>query len=51
MEIQILVLYAPMPRRSHKAVDRRCSSIREFGFRIPCLARSSTRRKSEGGAR
>jgi ParB-like chromosome segregation protein Spo0J len=45
MEIQIwpidkLVCYARNPRRNDSAVDRMCSSIREFGFRIPCLTRS-----------
>jgi len=29
------------PRNPHDAaVDRMCASIREFGFKIPCLARS-----------
>jgi DNA modification methylase len=45
MEIQIwpidrLVGYARNPRRNDAAVDRMCSSVREFGFKIPCLARS-----------
>jgi DNA modification methylase len=44
-EIQIwhidkLVLYARNPRRNDAAVDRMCASIREFGFKIPVLARS-----------
>ncbi len=44
-EIQIwpidkLVFYARNPRRNDAAVDRMCASIREFGFKIPCLARS-----------
>ena len=44
-EIQIwsinkLVLYARNPRKNDAAVDRMCSSIREFGFKIPCLIRS-----------
>jgi DNA modification methylase len=45
MEIQIwpidkLVLYARNPRKNDAAVDRMCGSIREFGFKIPCLVRS-----------
>ena len=28
------------PRRNDAAVDRMCGSIREFGFKIPCLVRS-----------
>src|SRR6266436_3762395 len=44
-EIQIwpmdrLVFYARNPRKNDSAVDRMCSSIREFGFKIPVLARS-----------
>jgi hypothetical protein len=44
-EIQIwpidkLVLYARNPRKNDAAVDRMCGSIREFGFKIPCLVRS-----------
>src|SRR6266853_3748710 len=44
-EVQIwpidkLVFYARNPRRNDAAVDRMCGSIREFGFKIPCLARS-----------
>src|SRR5271154_5371234 len=35
-----LVFYARNPRRNDAAVDRMCSSIREFGFKIPVLARS-----------
>src|ERR1700683_2653410 len=46
LEIQIwpidrLVLYARNPRKNDSAVDRMCSSIREVGFKIPVLARSS----------
>jgi ParB-like chromosome segregation protein Spo0J len=46
MEIQIwpidkFVLYARNPRKNDAAVDRMCASIREFGFKIPCLVRSS----------
>jgi DNA modification methylase len=45
LEIQIwpidrFVLYARNPRKNDAAVDRMCSSIREFGFKIPVLARS-----------
>src|SRR5260370_539436 len=28
------------PRKNDRVVDRMCSSIREFGFKIPCLVRS-----------
>jgi DNA modification methylase len=38
--IDRLVLYARNPRKNDSAVDRMCSSIREFGFKIPVLARS-----------
>ena len=46
MDIQIwpierLVLYARNPRKNDTVVDRMCSSIREFGFKIPVLARSN----------
>jgi hypothetical protein len=45
IEIQIwpidkLVAYARNPRKNDAAVDRMCASIREFGFKIPCLVRS-----------
>lgn len=45
IEIQIwpidkLVFYARNPRRNDAAVNRMCSSLREFGFKIPVLARS-----------
>jgi len=45
LEIQVwpidrLVLYARNPRKNAAVVDRMCSSIREFGFKIPVLARS-----------
>src|SRR3954454_15478275 len=44
-EVQIwpidrLVFYARNPRKNDPAVDRMCASIREFGFKIPVLARS-----------
>src|SRR3954462_16030586 len=35
-----LVHYARNPRKNDGAVDRMCSSFREFGFKIPVLARS-----------
>lgn len=45
MKVQIwpidkLVFYARNPRKNDAAVDRMCGSIREFGFKIPCLVRS-----------
>jgi DNA modification methylase len=45
MEIQTwpidkLVFYARNPRKNDGAVDLMCGSIREFGFKIPCLVRS-----------
>jgi DNA modification methylase len=44
-EIQIwpidkLVFYSRNPRKNDAVVDRMCASIREFGFKIPVLARS-----------
>jgi DNA modification methylase len=38
--IDRLVFYVRNPRRNDAAVDRMCASIREFGFKIPCLVRS-----------
>jgi len=38
--IDKLIFYARNPRKNDAVVDRMCSSIREFGFKIPCLARS-----------
>jgi len=45
LEIQIwpidrFILYARNPRKNDAVVDRMCSSIREFGFKVPVLARS-----------
>ena len=45
LEIQIwpierFIPYARNPRRNDAAVDRMCASIREFGFKVPVLARS-----------
>jgi ParB-like chromosome segregation protein Spo0J len=36
-----LIPYARNPRRNDEAVDRMAASIREFGFKIPILARST----------
>src|SRR5437588_12497036 len=38
--IDRLVFYARNPRKNDAAVDRMCGSIKEFGFKIPVLARS-----------
>ncbi len=38
--IERFVFYARNPRKNDSAVDRMCSSIREFGLKIPVLARS-----------
>ena len=38
--IERLVEYPRNPRKNDGAVDRMCASIREFGFKIPCLVRS-----------
>jgi hypothetical protein len=38
--IDKLVFYARNPRKNDAAVDRMCGSIREFGFKIPVLART-----------
>lgn len=37
--IERLVEYPRNPRKNHGAVERMCASIREFGFKIPCLVR------------
>src|SRR5262244_2418586 len=39
-QIDRLVFYTRNPRKNDAAVDRMCGSIREFGFKIPVLARS-----------
>ncbi len=39
--IDRLVPYARNPRKNDHAVGRMCASIREFGFKIPCLVRSN----------
>src|SRR6202142_1118070 len=38
--IDKLVFYVRNPRKNDAAVDRMCASIREFGFKVPVLARS-----------
>src|SRR6202171_1901047 len=38
--IERLIFYVRNPRKNDSAVDRMCSSIREFGFKVPVLARS-----------
>jgi ParB-like chromosome segregation protein Spo0J len=38
--IDKLIFYARNPRKNDSAVDRMCGAIREFGFKIPVLARS-----------
>jgi DNA modification methylase len=38
--IDRLIFYSRNPRKNDAAVDRMCGSIREFGFKIPVLARS-----------
>jgi DNA modification methylase len=38
--IDKLILYARNPRKNDAAVVRMCGSIKEFGFKIPCLVRS-----------
>jgi len=38
--IERFIFYARNPRKNDAAVDRMCASFREFGFKIPCLARS-----------
>ena len=38
--IDRLVFCVRNPRKNDAAVDRMCASIREFGFKIPVLARS-----------
>jgi len=38
--IDRFVPYARNPRKNDTAVDRVCSSIREFGFKVPVLVRS-----------
>jgi DNA modification methylase len=40
-QIERLIPYSRNPRKNDAAVDRMAASIREFGFKIPVLARSS----------
>jgi hypothetical protein len=49
IEIQVwpidkLVFYARNPRKNDAAVDRTYSSIHEFGFKFPVLARKAPER-------
>src|SRR5260370_14720006 len=39
--IERLIFYARNPRKNDAVVNRMCSSSREFGFKIPVLARSN----------
>lgn len=39
--IDRLIPYARNPRKNDDVVDRMCASIREFGFKIPILARTT----------
>ncbi len=39
--IERLIEYPRNPRKNDAAVDRMCGSIREFGFKIPCLVRGN----------
>ena len=39
--IDRLVFYARNPRKNDAAIDRMVASIREFGFKVPVLARSN----------
>ena len=38
--LERLIPYTRNPRKNDQAVDRMCAAIREFGFRIPVVARS-----------
>src|ERR1051326_6249090 len=38
--IELLREYPRYPRKNDAVVDRMCGSIREFGFKLPVLARS-----------
>ena len=38
--IERLIPYARNPRKNDAQVDRMCAAIREFGFRIPIVAKS-----------
>lgn len=41
MSIDKLIPYAKNPRKNDNQVDRMCEAIREFGFRIPVVAKSN----------
>jgi len=40
MELEKLIPYARNPRKNDHAVDRIASAIREFGFKVPVIAKS-----------
>jgi hypothetical protein len=40
MPIEALIPYIRNPRKNDEQVDRMCGAIREFGFRIPVVAKS-----------
>lgn len=40
MELDKLIPYARNPRKNDHAVDRIASAIREFGFKVPVIAKS-----------
>src|SRR5258706_4428383 len=40
-KIARLIPFAGNPRKNDAVVDRMCGSIQEFGFKVPCLVRSS----------
>src|SRR5437867_13203200 len=46
-----LVPYARNPRKNDHAVDRMVASIREFGFKVPVLARGSDTDRPVAGGR
>lgn len=41
MELEKLIPYARNPRKNDHAVDRIASAIREFGFKVPIIAKSN----------
>jgi hypothetical protein len=41
MELDKLIPYARNPRKNDHAVDRIASAIREFGFKVPIIAKSN----------
>ena len=40
-QVGALKPYERNPRKNDKVVDRMCASITEYGFKVPCLARST----------